>query len=300
MLDVRTIKEKNEYTPGYYHNKKPIHGYYVYAKKGSLMERLEIYAKSKFKLEKDPENYEQEARLLLWMALDEYYDTFGEDVEDEEVKSWVYKVVTRKLMDMARTMKSNNSYYDTEKREFIINDIMYFQDDGNDDDFDMQDKLNMYVEEYRRTLMQESHSYFKLWLNENKSKILTKKQIGYLDGEIFIADKNKSGIHKNIVKRIDKFFTEESIDTYKKTKLKNKANVIDSILDARDEQELVKIFKIVVEENEWIEEEVYKLSFDTCKNITSLRNNKINTLPKKNIYEICDCLIKISNFIHNL
>lgn len=300
MLETRMVKDVTDergYSEGYYNNRVPVYGYYLKAKKGSLLEGLEIYSKSKFKLEKDPENYAQEARLETWLALKDYYENVGNKNDSEEdVSAWVYKVVTNKLKDLSRKLKSSVSYYDWEKGEYIINDILYL-DKTREDDSEKYLDIIMEIDNIKNS--KKSESEFKIWLNNNKDRILTNRQIGYLDGSIMINNKNESKIKNNIIKRIDNNFHENYIIENKIIKLNNMLDEIKRVSELLSESEISnELMKLDVEGKCYvIDDMLYQnLQFEDCKNLTNVLNGeKVEDVQFFN--RILEILIKKENYL---
>ena len=126
-FNEKTILDNGEYSQGTYVDRKPICGVYLEVRKGTLLFDLEIKAKAKFKLEKDPENYCQEVRFHYFKMLDKYIDKFGEPVNKQDelhTKNYIAKGCLNELKNLAKKMKSNTSYYDDEKGEFIIQKLV--------------------------------------------------------------------------------------------------------------------------------------------------------------------------------
>ena len=264
MIEIRMIKDSDD------------RGYYLKAKKGSLLEGLEIFAKSKFKLEKDAENYVQEARIETYLALNEYYNNVGsEDDSDEDVSAWVYKVVTNRLKNLSMSLKSSVSYYDWEKGEYIINNIIYL-DKRNEDD--TEDHLEVIMEIDNIKHAENAKSEFKIWLENNKTNCLTKKQIGYLNGEVVINDKgNESRMKQKILKRIDKQFHDDYILENKCNKLINQLEEIKKISLLYDENEIAaELIRLDSLEKEYVIDDILyeNLDFEDCRNLTRVLNGE--------------------------
>lgn len=279
MIETRMIKDTSDergYSEGYYNNRVPISGYYLKAKKGSLLEGLEIFAKSKFKLEKDAENYVQEARIETYLALNEYYNNVGSESDsDEDVSAWVYKVVTNRLKNLSMSLKSSVSYYDWEKGEYIINNIIYL-DKRNDDDSEEHLDVIMEIDNIKRA--ENSKSEFKIWLENNKEKCLTKKQIEYLNGEVVINDtSNENKIRKNIISRIDKNFHDDYICENRCYRLAKKLEEIQSLSKLYDEDEIAtELIRLDSLEKEYVIDDILyeNLDFEDCRNLTRVLNGE--------------------------
>lgn len=265
MIETRMIKDTSDER-----------GYYLKAKKGSLLEGLEIFAKSKFKLEKDAENYVQEARIETYLALKEYYNNVGsEDDSEEDVSAWVYKVVTNKLKNLSMLLKSSVSYYDWEKGEYIINNIIYL-DKRNDDDSEEHLDVIMEIDNIKHA--ENSKSEFKIWLDNNKTKYLTKKQIAYLNGDIIINDKgNESRMKQKILKRIDKQFHDDYILENKCNKLINQLEEIQKVSTLYNEDEIAtELIRLDSLEKEYVIDDILyeNLDFEDCRNLTRVLNGE--------------------------
>lgn len=305
MLDVSMVKDttdERKYSEGYYNNRVAVYGLYLKAKKGTLLEGLEIYAKSKFKLESDPENYAQEARLETCLALEKYYNSVcnKEDLEDDEkAKAWVYTVVKNKLDNMSKAAKSNVSYYDYKKQDYIINNIIYL-DKKSEEGSDEYLKVIMEIEDIKKSMSEKSKSEFKIWIDNNKSKILTKKQIGYLDGEIIVNDKgNEHRIKENIISRVDKSFHESYINDNRIKKYEENLNNIKKITECYTKEDICNnIKKMEYEDNYYVIDIIYKnIDFKYCKQFTSIINgDKVNN--NRIFNEILKILIKKEEYLN--
>lgn len=189
MLETRKIKDSNGYSLGTYNDKVSVNGLYLKAKKGSLLERVEQMAKSKFQLENDPENYVQEARLELWKSTNKYYERFGYR-EDVKADGFIFTDVKYKMMDKAKLAKGNVSVCDRSTGKYHINKIESFEKkfiEENDKIKNQKDERYL-CDLYNSFEENETTSAFKKWLNANKEYILTKKQIDYLNGDVIIKD----------------------------------------------------------------------------------------------------------------
>ena len=61
MVETCYVKEGDEYVLGRYQDRVSLNGFYLKAKSGSLLERIQNMAVAKFQLENDAENFKQEA-----------------------------------------------------------------------------------------------------------------------------------------------------------------------------------------------------------------------------------------------
>ena len=296
MLEVITVKDtdtEDGYSPGVYVDRVPTYGYKLRAKKGSFLEQLEIKTKGKFKLENDPENYVQEVRIMLVDAINKYYELFGHTEDEESMRRWVYTVVDRKLIDLARSFKSGHSFYDTKKREYIINQIEYFGKSLNDSEI-----LENYINNINQSIMTSSKNEFIRWFEDNKNDILTNKQIKYLENEdISISQKNISTLHKTIIKRVDRAYHNLSIEENKERKLNLKLDIIDTLMSCDTLEEFNDIITrvCVVDEVDFINDFIYEeLEFKDCKEFTSVLKQE-NKIDRKLYNKIFNILIKLEN-----
>ena len=266
LLEVSTVKEGNEYVLGYYNNRVPVYGLYLKAKKDSILERVEIMAKGKFKLELDAENYAQEARVVFFEKLKEYLEKYDEPSTEEDVHNMnglLYKSCQNHMMDIAKLMKSGASICDRGTGEFSIVQLLSL--DAGDD---FSQALQGEVEDILNTSSKESFSYFRIWFNENKESILTKKQLAYLEDEQSIMETNRARMNKTISERIYRSYTDESIAKHRISRISSRIDILNKILKSRTDRHLM--FEIVQQmKNEpWLIDNVYSLSFKTCTMIT--------------------------------
>lgn len=300
IVTVRDVQSDEMYSPGIYHNRKPIFGLILRAKKGSFLERLEIKAKGKFKLENDPENYVQEVRFMLHEAIRSYYRREDASEDDEKAKEWIFTDVSNKLENLARASK-NVSYYDWEKGEFIINQFDYFE--HSEASYEM---LESYINNIGESKMTDNRTEFIKWFEENKYDILTSKQISYLDNEFAIEYSKQSRYYmkKAIVKKIDKVYHDKSIQEYKINKVNNKLEIVQELLSSDVRAVGKMISRLHMNECcEFIIERIYEeLSMQDCKEFTSIlnENKKINILMILKVLQIlrlieCDLIKSISN-----
>ena len=99
---------------------------------------------------------------MLVDAINKYYELFGHTEDEESMRRWVYTVVDRKLIDLARSFKSGHSFYDTKKREYIINQIEYFGKSLNDSEI-----LENYINNLNQSIMTSSKNEFIKWFEDN-------------------------------------------------------------------------------------------------------------------------------------
>lgn len=267
LLEIGTVKEGNEYVLGYYHNRVPVYGLYLKAKKDSILERVEIMAKGKFKLELDAENYAQEVRAYFFMKLKEYIEKNGEPTTEKEIDNMnalLYKMCRDHMVDIGRSMKNNSLTCDKESGEFSVVRLLSLD---SEDDFSQM--LQGEVEDVLNTNSKESFSYFRIWFNENKESILTKKQLAYLEDEQSIMETNRARMNKTISERIYRNYTDESIIKHRVGRIEHRKEILKDIMEwSKTDRQLV--YKIVnsMKTESWLLEAMYSLSFDTCKMFT--------------------------------
>ena len=237
MFEICVIKDEHGedgYSLGTYKDRQALSGFYIKAKKDSLLEKVEGFFCGKFKLENDPENYRQEARIELWLSIDKYYNKLG---YDDTVKGdgLIFTNCKYKAMDMAKLAKGNVSVCDRTTGKYYINKIESFEQkfiEENDkmrnqkDEKYLSEKYN--IEDFNKVFTgeYETTNEFIRWFEKNKSYILTKKQIDYLNGDAII--KNASGvwiINKNIRKRVESCYANDKL---KKERIELCKNVQDN------------------------------------------------------------------------
>ena len=129
MLECCHIKDangENGYSEGIYADRVALNGFYLKAKRGSLLERIENMYVTKFQLENDVENFRSQARLELWLSINKYYDKFGFD-ENVKADGFLYTDCRYKAMDMAKLAKSNVSVCDRSTGKYHINKIESYE-----------------------------------------------------------------------------------------------------------------------------------------------------------------------------
>lgn len=293
MLKIATIKDGDGYSEGRYFNRKPVPGVYVQAKENSFLERVEIMAKHMFKLESDPENYAHEARVETMLALQEYYDRFGYNKSDKEVRKWVYTVVKRKLRDMAKISKSNTYTFDFEKNKFIINNILHM--DGMED-ADFEELENEIFDKYGENGVSNE---FTKWLKDNASSVLTDRQLKYLNNEIIVSYKGENKIKKNISKRVLEEFGEYQRDYFKNKNLSTKVSRVEDVLNSIENNTFEYDMKNKYCKNEkydFIIMDLYEnISFKYLKDITKMINTGKKIKNTLLMYEIINYLVNLKN-----
>lgn len=287
IVTVRDVESEAGYSPGIYYNRKPVFGLILRAKKGSFLERLEIKAKGKFKLENDPENYVQEVRFMLCEAIDSYYKKDDASEDDSKAKEWIFKDVSNKLEDLARKTKSV-SYYDWDKGEFIINQFDYFEHSEAS-----AEMLENYINNIGVSKMMDGRTEFMKWFEYNKYNVLTRKQISYIDNDNVdtYGKQQRYYMKKAIIKKIDKVYHDKSIKQYKIDKINNKLNLIQEITKCDDMIAVGrKISGLHLNECcEFILDRIYEeLSMSDCMELTNVinKNKKINLLMIVKVLQI--------------
>lgn len=267
LLEVGTVKEGDEYVQGYYNNRVPVYGLYLKAKKDTILERVEIMAKGKFKLEADSENYAQEARAVFFEKLGEYLKEHGEPATEKDIDSMnalLYKSCANHMADIAKLMKSGSSICDRETGQFSIVHLLSLD---TEDEFSQA--LQGEVEEVLNNNSKDSFSHFRLWFNENKHKILTKKQLAYLEDESSVLPNHRARMNKTISERINRKYSDTTITEERIKKIQSKISVLRNILIQAEPRHFMFALVKNMKEESWLVDEVYGLSFDTCKMITN-------------------------------
>ena len=295
---VKTVKNGEEYTLGMYVDRIPVFGFYLDGEEDFIKE-LEIKAKAKFKLECDAENYAQQVRMYYYIVLEKYLEKFGEP-ETEKQKNDMVKYVSKgclnKLRDLSRSMKNKLCYYDKEKEEVVFHTLMslsHIIDYTKNEN--IVDSIDYMIHSTQPT---ESYNLFAKWFEVNKNDILTKKQLEYLrDNNTVSSNKNKRAIEQNIIRRVDRKYSDLSIDDCKLMDLTYKKNILEDILNSKDNVEfLTKITKALDED--WLLEELYSMDMSICKIITDATKGKYDNSRK--IYTICQKIIEINDKIDKL
>lgn len=286
----KTVKENDEYVLGLYVNRVPIYGLYIEGEE-KFVKELEIKAKAKFKLECDAENFAQQVRVYYYIVLDKYLEKFGEPKNDEDkhnMEKYISKGCLNKLRDLSRCMKSKTSYYDLELEQVVFNSVISL------DNAKELSKENFFIDNLEYTICskekEKHYSEFGLWFDRIKGEILTKKQLEYLNDSTVVSDKNKKTIEKNIIKRIDRNYSDISIRECKIFEVRRKIRLLEEILDSDTNKEF--LFKIVsvLDDEDWLVEELYSLEFNLCKNLTDATKG-VYTNDKKSIYKISQKII---------
>lgn len=272
-FNEKTILDNGEYSQGTYVDRKPICGVYLEARKDTLLFDLEIKAKAKFKLEKDPENYCQEVRFHYFKMLDKYIDKFGEPVNKQDelhMKNYIAKGCLNELKNLAKKMKSNTSYYDDEKGEFIIQKLVSIGSKDRSGEISL-DTLEYDIHNRHETNV-NCYSDFGVWFNNYKTSILTKKQLDYLDDPSIVDYSNKSKIEKNIRKRIDLAYHDLTVKDCRNYELLRKSKLLERLLSYNTNIDMVKGIVNVMDDEPWLLEELYSSDIDVCRMITDFVN----------------------------
>lgn len=272
-FNEKTILDNGEYSQGTYVDRKPICGVYLEVRKGTLLFDLEIKAKAKFKLEKDPENYCQEVRFHYFKMLDKYIDKFGEPVNKQDelhMKNYIAKGCLNELKNLAKKMKSNTSYYDDEKGEFIIQKLVSIGSKDRSGEISL-DTLEYDIHNRHETNV-NCYSDFGVWFNNYKTSILTKKQLDYLDDPSIVDYSNKSKIEKNIRKRIDLAYHDLTVKDCRNYELLRKIKLLERLLSYNTNIDMVKGIVNVMDDEPWLLEELYSSDIDVCRMITDFVN----------------------------
>lgn len=272
-FNEKTILDNGDYTNGTYVDRKPVCGVYLESYKDTLLFDLEIKAKAKFKLEKDAENYCQEVRFHYFKMLDKYINKFGEpETESDELhmKNYIAKGCLNELKNLAKKMKSNVSYYDDEKGEFIIQKLLSI---GNKD---RSCEISLDTLEYdvynRDKTNTNCYSDFEVWFNNYKTVVLTKKQLDYLDDPSIVDYSNKNKIEKNIRKRIDLAYHDLTVKDCKCWEIIRKIDLLERILNYNTNIDMIKGIVNVMDDEPWLLEELYSSDMDVCRMITDFVN----------------------------
>ena len=281
---VKMVKDGDEYTLGMYVDRVPVFGLYVDGEEDFIKE-LEIKAKAKFKLENDAENYAQEVRMYYYIVLGKYLNKFGEpetEKQKQDMVKYVCKGCLNKLRDLSRSMKNKLCYYDKEKEEVVfhtlmsLNSMIDYTKNKN-----IIDKLDYIIHSNEP---EENYSIFAKWFELHKNEILTKKQLDYLDDNNTVSsNKNKKAIEQNIIRRVDRKYSNLSVKDCKLMDLTNKKNILEHILNSESHTEFLENIVNSLDED-WLSDMLYSMDVDVCKMITS---------ATKGIYEENKCIYKI-------
>lgn len=291
MLECCYIKEGDEYVLGVYHDRMSLNGFYLRAKRGSLLERVQNFAVKKFQLENDIENYKQEAIFGLWLSINKYYDKFGFD-ENVKADGFLYTDCKYRFMDMAKLAKSNVSVCDRSTGKYHINKIESYEKKFIED----IDKLKNQRDErflselYNGDFTEDEYlNDFRRWLNENMDNILTKKQADYLRGDLIIDDVSGCWrINKNIASRVEKAYAQSKAIEEKVKKLNKQLKAIEYVLDFKDEKDFLdRLVKLNTKNKMNLLVCVYEgLTMDDCKLLTSIINKEDVKVTAEFYYDI--------------
>lgn len=290
MLETKSVKDPNEesgFTLGCYIDRITLYGYYLKAKKGSLLERIENLAVTKFQLENDSENFRQLARLQFWLSVQKYYDRFGFD-ENVKPDGFIYTDVRYKLMDIAKLAKSNVSVCDRSTGKYHINKIESYEKKFIEEiDKIRNQKDERFISElYGYTEEDEYMNEFRKWLNENMDNILTKKQADYLRGDFIVNDVSSVWrLNKNIASRVEKAYAQSKAREERIRKLNKRLKNIQDVLDFTNEDEFIKnIIKLEKNKSGLLVEIYEDLSIGYSKILTNIIHSKGEHRANKDFY----------------
>ncbi len=290
MLETRNVKDQNEeegFALGCYADRITLYGYYLKAKKGSLLERIENLAVTKFQLENDSENFRQLARLHFWLSVQKYYNRFGFD-ENVKPDGFIYTDVRYKLMDIAKLAKSNVSVCDRSTGKYHINKIESYEKKFIEEiDKIRNQKDERFISElYGVSEEEEYMNEFRKWLNENMDNILTKKQADYLRGDFIVNDVSSVWrLNKNIAARVEKAYAQSKAREERIRKLNKRLKNIQNVLDFINEEEFVRnIIKLEKNKSGLLVEIYEDLSIGHGKILTNIINSKGEYKPNKDFY----------------
>ena len=290
MLETKAVKDPNEesgFTLGCYIDRITLYGYYLKAKKGSLLERIENLAVTKFQLENDSENFRQLARLQFWLSVQKYYDRFGFD-ENVKPDGFIYTDVRYKLMDIAKLAKSNVSVCDRSTGKYHINKIESYEKKFIEEiDKIRNQKDERFISElYGNTEEDEYMNEFRKWLNENMDNILTKKQADYLRGDFIVNDVSSVWrLNKNIASRVEKVYAQSKAREERIRKLNKRLKNIQDVLDFTNEDEFIKnIIKLEKNKSGLLVEIYEDLSIGYSKILTNIIHSKGEHRANKDFY----------------
>lgn len=294
MIKPSTVKEGNVYSYGIYNDRKPVYGLYMKCLNNTILMDIEIMAKGMFKLEKDPENYAHESRVETYLALNKFYETYGYEQTEEFIKRWVYKVVKRKMKDLAKKMKSNNYTYDNKENVFFINKIVNL-DELKEKESEAYDNLECEISNIYKNREDASNEFVK-WFNENKYSMLTKKQVDFINNDVEIKDSsNERKIRKKIYNKIIDNYGDYQQKDFKRINKENLCKKINIILDKIDTDEFEEFMCDINKKEDYTYSKIInyiyeELEFNSLKQFTSCINNGKFIANKKIKYEIINIL----------
>lgn len=298
-FNIKTILEGKEYTYGTYFDRIATPGFYLEAKKDTLLADLEHKAKAKFKLENDPESYVQEVRISYYRMLDKFIKKHGEPgtvKKENYMKNYIARGCLDDLKNLAKKMKSNTYYFDDKIGEFIVQELINIGNDDNNHTVTIE-TLGYDIHNRNETMV-ECYNEFAEWFNNEKYKILTKKQIEYLNDPSIVTNKNKRTMEKNIRKRIDQNYSNLFIGECKKYNLDRKVKTLNDILDCKDDLSMLRIIANKIKTEEWFEDFIYDVDFDTITYISDYINGFYYE-DKTKIYNITNVIINKLNELKN-
>lgn len=294
LLECSTVKDGNGYALGRQEG-TPVFGLYLKPVDKTVLHRVEKKAKRKFQLEMDAENYSQEARVIFFQKMREYIDKKGQPTNEQEESNmfgYLYKACNNSLTNLARCSKSNRSVYDYTQNDFSIMQVLSVNEET--------ERLPLLEKEIEDKLSEreaESFCDFRDWFNENKSKILTKKQLAYLEDELSVMESNRARMNKTISERVYRKYTDNSIIERRIEKIKHRIEILHNIaLSSKTDKQLM--FRLVnsMKKESWLIDVVYMLSFATCNMITKACKGLEYECNKKSVKEIRDEIQKLYNY----
>lgn len=239
------------------------YGFYIRAKKGTLLEEVENTARGKFKLENDIENYVQEARRVLFEKIKNYEENKRE-CNDGNIKGYLFKACQNELLKISQRTKGGTCQYDRSSGEYSVIDLLSMDATDSDDNYLYESEINQAISQNSK----KAYSEFVEWFRENKQNILTKKQLAYLEDENTILPNHRARMNKTICERINKKYSDTTIIEERIKRIQLKIEVLkDILIKAQPRYFMLTLVKHMKEES-WLVDEVYGLSFDTCKMIT--------------------------------
>jgi hypothetical protein len=118
--------------------------------------------------------------------------------------------------------------------ELIVSPKAEVDADGNSVNLSLEDLLAGQIV-YNTDMEEERVNHFLRWFDANKSKILTKKQIDFIDGGHIAEDKtNAYKMRKRISERVSRAYSEQYGDVSPRIAvLKDQERILEEILDAK-------------------------------------------------------------------
>lgn len=271
------------------------YGFYIRAKKDTLLKKVENTAKGKFRLECDNENYIQEARRVFFEKIKDYEDN-NRAGNGENVNGYLFRACQNELTKIAQRTKGNVTQYNEESGEYLIANLLSLEATDDNGNYIYEGEINKAIEEKKV----KSSSVFLEWFNANRSEILTKKQQQYLLGEVEVLPNNRARMNKSICERVYKKYTKENILKHRIEITTSKINIVKNILDSNTEKQLMLRLTRALTKNDWLLDVVYSLSSDTCKMITSACKGRDYVCKKECVSEIREALTLLKNYFTSI